>query len=317
MQASTTVQRAFICHASEDKEAFAKPISFGLLARGIDVWLDQWEMQAGDSLVQRIFEQGIRGSSAMIVLLSPRSIVKPWVNAELDVGVINRIEKSTKLIPVLIEKCEVPMSLKAHYWVDVERDGGLERVAEKISDSILGVSAKPPLAKPASSAYVRLEVPGLRRSDEIALQLAYEAASAGHRAYLQVPELASLDTQSLLSEEALQESVEVLAHAGYLSPDQYDILYELPASVYLALAAANGVDVGQARLRVAAGILNQEMGNDLFIAQELGLNVTLVEALLDEFKSHGFLQTVSPLSGEVFIHSPTASFRRWFEEAAR
>jgi hypothetical protein len=47
--------KVFISHASEDKERFVIKFSEYLLEKGIDVWLDRWEMLPGDSLVGKIF----------------------------------------------------------------------------------------------------------------------------------------------------------------------------------------------------------------------------------------------------------------------
>jgi hypothetical protein len=47
--------RVFLSHASEDKARFVVPFADGLRARGLDVWVDRWEMLPGDSLVAKIF----------------------------------------------------------------------------------------------------------------------------------------------------------------------------------------------------------------------------------------------------------------------
>lgn len=51
--------KVFISHASEDKDRFVINFSTKLRSKGIDTWLDKWEMRPGDSLIDRIFEEGI------------------------------------------------------------------------------------------------------------------------------------------------------------------------------------------------------------------------------------------------------------------
>jgi hypothetical protein len=69
--------KVFVSHASEDKDRFVLGFATELRARGVDVWLDKWEMLPGDSLVDKIFEEGIKGASAVIVVLSKFSVQKP------------------------------------------------------------------------------------------------------------------------------------------------------------------------------------------------------------------------------------------------
>ena len=50
---------------------------------------------------------------AVIVVLSKVSVQKPWVREELNTSVANRISRGTRLIPVVIDDCEVPESLRS------------------------------------------------------------------------------------------------------------------------------------------------------------------------------------------------------------
>ena len=78
--------RAFISHASEDKERFVIEFATRLRSAGVDAWVDEWEIRAGDSLVDKVFAHGIEKADIFIVVLSTTSIVKPWVREELDAG---------------------------------------------------------------------------------------------------------------------------------------------------------------------------------------------------------------------------------------
>lgn len=59
----------FICHASEDKEEFVKPLVRELNRQGLWVWYDEFELEIGDSL-RRSIDQGLSGSHCGIVVLS-------------------------------------------------------------------------------------------------------------------------------------------------------------------------------------------------------------------------------------------------------
>jgi len=108
--------KVFLSHASEDKERFVLGFATKLRDSGVDVWLDKWEMLPGDSLVEKIFEEGLKKAQAVIIILSLNSVNKPWVKEELNISVVNKISKGTKIIPVVIDHCEVPESLKSTIW---------------------------------------------------------------------------------------------------------------------------------------------------------------------------------------------------------
>jgi hypothetical protein len=79
--------RVFVSHASEDKDRFVTPFAEALRKKGIDAWLDKWEILPGDSLVDKIFEEGLKHANAIIIVLSRNSVNKPWVREELNAGI--------------------------------------------------------------------------------------------------------------------------------------------------------------------------------------------------------------------------------------
>ncbi len=52
---------AFICHASEDKEDFVRPLALKLQESGLKVWYDDFTLKIGDSL-RRSIEKGLSSS---------------------------------------------------------------------------------------------------------------------------------------------------------------------------------------------------------------------------------------------------------------
>ena len=97
-----TAPKVFVCHAGEDKD-FATRLGERLRASGVDVFVDKWEILPGDKMIQKIFGEGIPQARAFIIILSRKSVTKPWVQEELDAGLVLRIEKRMKVIPIRIE----------------------------------------------------------------------------------------------------------------------------------------------------------------------------------------------------------------------
>jgi hypothetical protein len=73
----------FISHASEDKDAIAKPLAGHLRGLGYCVWYDGFTLALGDSLRQSI-DRGLARSRFGVVILSPNFFAKRWTRYELD-----------------------------------------------------------------------------------------------------------------------------------------------------------------------------------------------------------------------------------------
>lgn len=145
----------YLAHAWEDKD-IAKPIAEGLLSRGIDVWYDQWEIRAGDSLRQKM-EAGLGTCTHFLVLLTKTSIGKPWVNEEIDVGLMRRIEGTAKFMGLRYQLSLDALSPFLKTRLTPEFSPG-EVGIEKLVGEIYGISQKPPIGEPPR--YVRTQKSG-------------------------------------------------------------------------------------------------------------------------------------------------------------
>lgn len=89
----------FISHASEDKDAVARPLADRLIQHGLKVWYDEYTLTLGDSL-RRSIDKGLAGSRYGLVVLSPHFFEKEWTQKELD-GLVAREDGSEKrILPV-------------------------------------------------------------------------------------------------------------------------------------------------------------------------------------------------------------------------
>jgi hypothetical protein len=123
----------FICHASEDKSA-AHEVASCLQASGVNVWLDQWEIRVGDSIVERI-NSGLSSASHLLVLLSKHSVVKPWVKRELSSAIMRQLRgESVVVLPVLLDECEIPPILSDIRYADCRAgiSGGIAEILRAI-----------------------------------------------------------------------------------------------------------------------------------------------------------------------------------------
>ena len=83
---------------------------------------------------------------AFLVLLTPQSIDKPWVNAEMDAALVQKLDNQCKFLPVRhdLPVSALPPLLAGLHSPTVTRD---EEITQLIND-IYGVSRKPPLGAP-------------------------------------------------------------------------------------------------------------------------------------------------------------------------
>lgn len=89
----------FVSHASEDKEAFVRPLAKALHTRGLRVWFDEFTLQIGDSL-RRSIDRGLSASAYGIVVISPAFLEKEWPQKELDGLVAKEIDGRKVILPV-------------------------------------------------------------------------------------------------------------------------------------------------------------------------------------------------------------------------
>lgn len=139
--------KVFIIHAGEDKERFVRGFAKRLVEGGIQAWFDEWEIHPGDSLVDRIFEEGVKSADAFVIVLSQYSVSKPWVKEELNAAIVKRVNKGSKIIPVILDDCEVPEALRSTQWQRINDSESYEDELGRIVDALLGVRRAPTLGK--------------------------------------------------------------------------------------------------------------------------------------------------------------------------
>ncbi len=94
---SNLLYDVFICHASEDKDNFVRPLAEALQSEHIEVWYDEFSLSVGDSLREAI-DRGLLSSRFGIVVFSPNFFQKSWANHELNGLVSRHISEGRSLI---------------------------------------------------------------------------------------------------------------------------------------------------------------------------------------------------------------------------
>lgn len=107
----------FLSHSHYDKP-FARKLAISLRKAGHSVWIDEAEINIGDSLVEKIRE-GLDQVDYVAAILSNASINSPWVTKELDIASNREIEEGRVVVlPLLVEKVAMPGFLKGKFYGD-------------------------------------------------------------------------------------------------------------------------------------------------------------------------------------------------------
>lgn len=307
--------KVFISHASEDKDRFVIEFSKLLRQHGVDAWLDNWEMLPGDSLVDKIFEEGIKEASAVIVVLSKFSVEKPWVREELNAAWVKRINSGSKLIPVVIDDCEIPEALTSTLWIRIADLSAYEENLERILASIFGTTDKPPIGSPPKYIASFADAIGeLNNIDSSVLKLSCESALKSGDLFINPEEVFKNDGAWLVPENELEDSLEVLDRQCY-----FKLLRTLGTGLHHYQITTSGFDVfahacipnyGDKVTAVISAIVNKQLDTNIEIQESLQESLVLIDHILDVLDRNGHLKQAKSIDGQSFIHNISPVLKR-------
>lgn len=144
----------FLSHNHKDKP-FVKRLAAMLSSEGITVWVDEAEIGVGESLLEKI-ETGIRQAKFVGAIISTNSINSTWVRRELEMAMTQEINSNKlKVLPIICEKCELPLYLQAKLHVDFTDPKTFHFSFEKLINAI--TEQTPPLLLSAREALIELK----------------------------------------------------------------------------------------------------------------------------------------------------------------
>jgi predicted nucleotide-binding protein len=130
----------FISYSHQNKD-FVDKLAAHLVQHKARVWIDRWELNVGDSIIDKI-QNAIQESDALIVVVSKASMDSQWCKKELSSGFLRELEeKRIVVMPILLENCEMPVFLRGKKYTDFRTDFNeglfqtLEAIAKVTSDT--------------------------------------------------------------------------------------------------------------------------------------------------------------------------------------
>lgn len=126
---------AFISHNKNDKD-IAREIGIFLVSDDVNMWFDEWEISAGDSIVEQI-NKGLKDCTHFLILWSKNSAKSNWVRRELNSTLSRAIDsRSIKVIPIVLDDTPLPELLADIRYIKYK--GGIEQDRSEIISAIVG-----------------------------------------------------------------------------------------------------------------------------------------------------------------------------------
>lgn len=162
--------RVFLSHRTESEGPLAHRLSVDLERRGLATWVAPRDIDPGSTWPQSV-EAGLRGCTHVAVLLTEAALAAGSVDHELRVAELLQLDGRVALVPVLLERIDLPL------WPDaapaVDFTGTYEDGLEALTDTLRrSATASAPADRPI--------VHRVRRGDRIDLLAARYLGDPAH-----------------------------------------------------------------------------------------------------------------------------------------
>ncbi|HYX22635.1 MAG TPA: toll/interleukin-1 receptor domain-containing protein [Thermoanaerobaculia bacterium] len=127
--------KVFISYSRDDAE-WARRFAEALRKQSVEVWLDTWQIHAGEPLRDAI-EAGLRGSDAIVSILSESNAQRPNVLFELGVA-LGAGKLLIPIIPADLEGSSVPFGLRSRRYLT---KGAPDEAAREVAEALKSKAA--------------------------------------------------------------------------------------------------------------------------------------------------------------------------------
>lgn len=126
----------FLSHNSKDKPRVRK-LAERLKKAGLRVWFDEWNTQPGNIVAEKVYD-GLNQSRVLVLCVSRNALASDWVTLERTT-VLHRdpADEWRRFIPLLLESCELPDTLKLYKYVDFHAEDEAA-FAELVASCLIG-----------------------------------------------------------------------------------------------------------------------------------------------------------------------------------
>jgi hypothetical protein len=168
----------FLSHSHSDK-SFARRLAADLRNAGHSVWIDEAEINIGDSLITKI-RDGLDQVDFVCAIISKTSIESAWVEKELEIASNREIdERRVVVFPLLVDDVPLPGFLRGKFYGDFRN---AEQYGEKFELLLRSLGPSQQVAPPSVGELDQLKQ-SLATALAVAKQHEDEARRAGDAAF--------------------------------------------------------------------------------------------------------------------------------------
>ncbi len=115
----------FLSHNHADKPR-VRQLAGKLRTAGLSVWYDEWIIKPGDDIYLAI-ERGLQTARTLVLCLSPAALGSEWVGLERSTVLFRDPSNAgRRFIPLLLEPCDLPDTLRRYSHVDYRKGAAAE-----------------------------------------------------------------------------------------------------------------------------------------------------------------------------------------------
>jgi hypothetical protein len=103
--------------STAERRVFVEAIAQRLGREGFEPWFDDWNLKAGDSLPREI-AAGLNDAYAIVIVLTADYPGGRWAQEEMETAITQRVERNTKIIPIMLEAGPRPTLLQSLIYID-------------------------------------------------------------------------------------------------------------------------------------------------------------------------------------------------------
>jgi hypothetical protein len=127
--------KVYVSYSHDDAD-WARRFAEALQQQSVNVWFDAWQIQSGELLPDAI-EAGLRGSDAIVSILTLANARRPNVLFELGVAV-GMGKRVISIVPADLDSSVIPFELRK--WQHLTK-GAPDQAAREVAEALRGKAA--------------------------------------------------------------------------------------------------------------------------------------------------------------------------------
>ncbi len=137
-------------YAHDDKPV-ARAIAERLSALGVRVWIDEGELRAGDSIIERV-SAAVAEVNFVAALVSVASVRSTWCRKELALAVAEGLRReNVRVLPLRLGSVEMPPALSDVFYLSVDSDDPGKVAPRIVQDAKSHLAGAPSWTAPQST----------------------------------------------------------------------------------------------------------------------------------------------------------------------